>query len=286
MVSLLPLAGFATEEKPVASVSNGVELFTAALQQLSNLIEPASSNAPRTFSAQWAVTQAEGVPKEFAKAHGEIALQSPDRARGSVTLGKQEFVLGRDQQELWVHTPGKKFGVIGKSGVPRFLTAPEKIDKTLLPPIKLPLPKEQLALLPLVCDAGVLADREIDKGRLEMIDGTKMVYLEGTPEEMGHQHGVLLKKSVRDLVERVLYGVGVGSSFEKGRWFFGEIEEAQKHIEPFIEDRYLREMDAIALATKLDREEIRLANYFPELFHCSGFAVFGNATADGKLYHG
>ena len=404
MVSLLPLAGFAAEEKPVASVSNGVELFTAALQQLSNLIEPASSNAPRTFSAQWAVTQAEGVPKEFAKAHGEIALQSPDRARGSVTLGKQEFVLGRDEQELWVHTPGKKFGVIGKSGVPRFLTAPEKIDKTLLPPIKLPLPKEQLALLPLVCDVGVLADREIDKvrchvitatpkpealqllklpagtltlslresdslpiafgwkqkdqvsvvielsqvqfgdpwedsrwklspkageriettalshltralpvlaaslnlqiptlgpttgdrkllavegkGRLEMIDGTKMVYLEGTPEEMGHQHGVLLKQSVRDLVERVLYGVGVGSSFEKGRWFFGEIEEAQKHIGPFIEDRYLREMDAIALATKLDREEIRLANYFPELFHCSGFAVFGNATADGKLYHG
>jgi hypothetical protein len=25
---------------------------------------------------------------------------------------------------------------------------------------------------------------------------------------------------------------------------------------------------------------------FPELFHCSGFAVFGTATKDGKLYHG
>lgn len=87
MVSLLPLAGFAAEERPVASVSNGVELFTAALQQLSNLIEPASSTAPCTFSAQWAVTQADGVPKEFAKAHGEIALQSPDRARDLGVLG-------------------------------------------------------------------------------------------------------------------------------------------------------------------------------------------------------
>ncbi len=27
-------------------------------------------------------------------------------------------------------------------------------------------------------------------------------------------------------------------------------------------------------------------NVFPELFHCSGFAVFGKATKDGKLYHG
>lgn len=27
-------------------------------------------------------------------------------------------------------------------------------------------------------------------------------------------------------------------------------------------------------------------NVFPELFHCSGFAVFGTATKDGKLYHG
>ena len=25
---------------------------------------------------------------------------------------------------------------------------------------------------------------------------------------------------------------------------------------------------------------------FPELFHCSGFAVFGSATIDGKMYHG
>lgn len=29
-----------------------------------------------------------------------------------------------------------------------------------------------------------------------------------------------------------------------------------------------------------------MANIFPELFHCSGFAVFGKATADGQLLHG
>ncbi len=123
-------------------------------------------------------------------------------------------------------------------------------------------------------------------GRLEDRDGTKVLFLKGTPEEMGHQHGQLMRREVRDLVAKILYGVGVGSCFEKGRWFFGEIEEAQARTTPFIDPRYLREMDAIAAAAGLDREEVRLANFFPELFHCSGFALYGKATVDGRMYHG
>ncbi|MCP5524489.1 MAG: hypothetical protein H7A46_23415 [Verrucomicrobiales bacterium] len=124
------------------------------------------------------------------------------------------------------------------------------------------------------------------EGRLEEQDGTKVLFLKGTPEEMGRQHGELLRERVHDLVAKVLYGVGVGSSFEKGHWFFGEIEGCQARIEPFIDGRYLREMDALAAAVDLDPQEVRLANFFPELFHCSGFAVWGQATTDGRLYHG
>jgi hypothetical protein len=123
-------------------------------------------------------------------------------------------------------------------------------------------------------------------GRLEEHDGTKVLFLKGSPEDMGRQHGVLLRKQVRDLVAKLLYGVGVGSSFEKGRWFVGEIEEAQRRVMPFVEPRHLREMDALALASGHDKEEVRLSNFFPELFHCSGFAVFGRATVGGRMYHG
>ncbi len=123
-------------------------------------------------------------------------------------------------------------------------------------------------------------------GRLEQRDGTRVLFLKGTPEEMGKQHGTLMKKEVQHLVDRVLYGVGVGSSFEKGRWFFGEIESAQKRLSPFISERFTREMDAMAEAAGLHPQEIRLANVFPELFHCSGFAIHGSATADGQMYHG
>ena len=59
-------------------------------------------------------------------------------------------------------------------------------------------------------------------GRLEEIDGTRVLFLKGSPEEMGRQHGVLLKPQIRDVCERILYGIGVGSSIPKGRWFFGD----------------------------------------------------------------
>lgn len=124
------------------------------------------------------------------------------------------------------------------------------------------------------------------EGRLEMHDGTRVLFLKGTPEEMGRQHGTLLAAQVRDVTRRILYGVGVGSSLAKGEWFFGTIERCQARIGKFIDPRHLREMDAIAQATGLDVEEVRLSNFFPELFHCSGFALHGAATQGGHLYHG
>ena len=124
------------------------------------------------------------------------------------------------------------------------------------------------------------------KGRLERIDGTQVLFLEGTPEEMGEQHGTLMRREFHNLVDRIVYGVGIGSSFDKGRWFFGEIEEAQSRLEPFIDERYLREMDAMAAAAGLHPQEARLANFFPELFHCTGFAIHGKATKGNRIYHG
>lgn len=123
-------------------------------------------------------------------------------------------------------------------------------------------------------------------GRLEMRDGTRVLFLKGSPQEMGEQHGVLLKAEIHDVAEKILYGIGVGSSFVRGNWFFGEVENAQARITPHIDSRVLAEMDALADAAGMHRQESRLANFFPELFHCSGFALLPEASADGHLYHG
>ena len=380
------------------------ELLTATLAKIASLVEPPDGAPAQTFSTDLKIVKADGWPKSMVGQTLTLAFQAPDRFTFSASLGEKAYAAGRNGQELWIHAPAKKFGVVGVPGVARFASAPEKKDATQLDDIKLPLPREQIALLALLMDVELRASETIEgqrchvlnvtpkteaisllkipvarlkfwlresdllparisytdgkkvnvdleiqnlklgdpwpadkwkiparaedhvettalshvsqfmsvafsalgqqiptlgpatgarrvaategKGRLEVIDGTKVLFLKGTPEEMGQQHGKLLKKQINRTVDRILYGVGVGSSFEKGRWFFGEIEQAQRRLVPFMDARYLQEMDAIALAAGCDKEEVRLANYFPELFHCSGFAVFGEATAGGRLYHG
>lgn len=380
------------------------ELLTAALQRLTALVEPAQGTEPVTLTTRLEIVRGDGLPKEATGQSASIAFQAPDCLTVSTEYKGKTYSLGREHQEVWVHVADKRFGVIGKPGLSRFATAPEKKDATKLGPLKLPFPKEQVMILPLLTKVEALPDESITgfkchvlsvtakpeavdalkvpggtlklwlrssdalpvrlgyqdgkslnieiqlhdiklsepwpeakwkipakdgdkiettalghlmrsasvwlasltekiptlgptigerrvvatagKGRLELHDGTRVLLLQGTPGEMGAQHGALLKKEIKNVLNRILYGVGVGSSFAKGRWFFGEIEEAQSRINPYIDPRYLTEMDAIALATGHEKEEIRLANFFPELFHCSGFAIFGEATQNGTLYHG
>jgi len=379
-------------------------LLGHTLLTLASVVEPANPSQSPVLSGQLVVTEAEGVPKEIGNQSLDFAFQAPDHLRLAGKIDKLPLALGRDGQELWIHSPSKNFGVIGKSGVPRFSATPDKLDTTQLQPFRLSISRWTLmaALLSLNVEAlpaetvgttpchvlnvrasAALAQsaklpagelrlwlRDSDglpvrvrfandqklsvtaelrdlslgttqpapgwkldaqpreqietvalshltrfipaalsllelktptlgpargerkvvategKGRLELIDDTRVLFLKGTPEEMGHQHGVLMRAGVQNLVNRILYGVGVGSSFEKGEWFFGEIERAQTAVEPFIDSRYLAEMDAMGVAAGVDRQEARLSNIFPELFHCSGFAVFGKATSDGHIYHG
>ncbi len=47
-----------------------------------------------------------------------------------------------------------------------------------------------------------------------------------------------------------------------------------------------RNSQGLSDGSGLALEEVRIANFIPELFHCSGFALMNSATKDGTLYHG
>ncbi len=378
-------------------------LLARTLFKLTAVANPAGHGQGPVLAGHVAVVEAGGPMKDLAGQEADFAFQAPDRLYFTAEVEKHRLEVGRDGQELWIHAPEKKFGVVGKPGVARFAAAPDKLDDTKLPAWRLPISKWMVVLAVLSANVAQLPETTVggapcsvlkvslpaavaeaakapdgilqlslrksdllparirwqDKrsgtleaelrdlslgaaktrkwdlaqgkdekvetvalshlvrffpavlsllnqniptlgpakgerkvvategqGRLEVIDDTRVLFLKGSPAEMGRQHGTLLRSGVRDLVSRVLYGVGVGSSFEKGRWFFGEIERAQARVQRFVDPRYLEEMDAMAVAAGLEPQEIRLSNFFPELFHCSGFALFGKATEGGHMYHG
>lgn len=374
-----------------------------ALTSIARLVEPPAGQPAKTFTATLRITKADGLPKEAVGATIQVAVQAPDRLGLVAKVKGDDYAACRDGQELWFHVPSKKFGVIGKNGVPRFAADPTSTDSVTMPPLKLPVTVDQLALPLMLASMESATDEEIDgvkchvvkvsapaavtslfklppakvemavrstdrlparvryadgkvdvevyvdkpalneawpaghwklharegdtiettalshltkflemapkfadnkiptlgpakgeralvkrsgKGRLERWDGTRVLFLKGTPEEMGRQQGELLGPEIREMMDRIIYGVGVGSSFPKGRWFFGEIEAAHKRLSPFISDRTYRELDAMADAAGVHRQEARLGNFFPELFHCSGFSITGDATVGGRMYHG
>lgn len=128
-------------------------------------------------------------------------------------------------------------------------------------------------------------------GFLEEIGGSKVLHVKGTPYEMGYQQGALLKDDIRELV-RFLFDVKAkelkievaGLKLNPDpKAIIAMIATLQK---PFIPERYFEELQGVADGSGMSLQEIVTANFIPELFHCSGFAISGSATRDGQLYHG
>jgi hypothetical protein len=117
-------------------------------------------------------------------------------------------------------------------------------------------------------------------------DGQRIAKLTGGPREIGVQHGILLAPEVRRMVDTTLYLVGLAYSFEREVWFLDVIRGACERLDAHTPPEFLEEMEGLAEGSGVSFDEIHLANYFPALFHCSGFAVQGSATVDGTLYHG
>lgn len=127
---------------------------------------------------------------------------------------------------------------------------------------------------------------EVEHGRLVWRGNQRVVTLWGTPEQIGTAHGQLLRTEARRCIDSVMNTFAVASLIRTGRWFRHDLEEAWARLSPHIPERHLAETRAMAVAIGCDPHRLEVLNVFPELFHCSGFAVMNSATSDGRLYHG
>jgi hypothetical protein len=127
-------------------------------------------------------------------------------------------------------------------------------------------------------------------GFLEEVDGYRILHIKGEPYEMGYQQGALLRDDIRECVrflfevkaKEIKLEVGGVKLLDPKRVIGGIVSQQRKHVP----QRFFDEMRGIADAAGLDVQDIIIANFIPELFHCSGFALSGSATRDGTLYHG
>ncbi|MBI5093607.1 MAG: peptidase C45 [Candidatus Hydrogenedentes bacterium] len=117
---------------------------------------------------------------------------------------------------------------------------------------------------------------------LEQIGGVRVLHLKGSYHDMGAQHGTLLKEDILSAAKAIRF---IGS-VEWKKDFNTSLREAWNRTSPFIPEKYKHEIKGMAEATGMTEEEVQDFTIFPELFHCSGFAVWGKATADQALLHG
>ncbi len=127
-------------------------------------------------------------------------------------------------------------------------------------------------------------------GFLEEVDGYRVLHVKGEPYEMGYQQGALLRNDIRESI-RFLFEVKAKEiKLELGGVKLLDPKRAIQGIASrqrrFMPERFFDEMRGIADGAGLDVQDVIIANFIPELFHCSGFAISGSATKDGTLYHG
>lgn len=117
---------------------------------------------------------------------------------------------------------------------------------------------------------------------LEQVGKVRVLHLKGSYRDMGLQHGTLMKQEV-EAMGRLMVQVGTE---EWNKNFAESMASAWNRTSPFIPEKYKEELQGLAEASGTPLDLVQGLSIFPELFHCSGFALFGKATADGSLLHG
>lgn len=116
--------------------------------------------------------------------------------------------------------------------------------------------------------------RVAGKGRLERgPGGVPILYLNGTPEEMGAQHGTLLKNEISALRSYVRAFVGP-------RRIKQSTKDAAALFSEHLPQRYLREAAALAKAVEMPLDELLFAQWFTDLYR--SFACSAISAPQGK----
>ncbi|MCP4639502.1 MAG: hypothetical protein GY851_03675 [bacterium] len=124
---------------------------------------------------------------------------------------------------------------------------------------------------------------------LNKLNGLEVLELRGSPEEMGAEHGTLMRDRIQHGIEHFLKQSDTifDVSFEL-------LSREAKRCEPFIPHPYIQEMKAIAAHSGVPYDDILALNCLVDvdgchtqgILQCCNFVVSPPATRDGMVIHG
>jgi len=125
---------------------------------------------------------------------------------------------------------------------------------------------------------------------VEKVNDTPVIHLKGTPYEMGYQHGALCQERTRAGLDAFEALLELGQR-ETGLPVFVMnflLDCVYRRCSPYIPEKFKRELEGLADGSGVDLAVLRRVHVISIVTerNCSSFAVFGQATADGRLFHG
>jgi isopenicillin-N N-acyltransferase-like protein len=118
--------------------------------------------------------------------------------------------------------------------------------------------------------------------RLKTQGMQRILYLKGTPYELGYQQGQFLKEDIASNIRRFIdEKILANPDHPQIKPFLA----AFPTIVRSIPEDYRAELKGLAEGAQVSYEKVLLLNLFPEMFHCHGITVKGQATRQGELYH-
>ncbi len=125
-------------------------------------------------------------------------------------------------------------------------------------------------------------------GQVQKIDSLTVVFLSGSPYEIGYQHGALLHDEVHASVSLVLRFF---RRFLKVPWVRtvlvnNWLDSAWNQAVPYLPDDIKNELRGLADGSGVALRELYRLHAIPErTYSCANFAAWGKATAGGRMVH-
>lgn len=182
-----------------------------------------------------------------------------------------------------------------KSLIPGFLSIVfliTSISCTSVPKNRLPLYTRSVVIENQQIEAQILSKASLVESHDPAVNNIKVLYLKGSPYEMGFQHGRLIRKDVQANVNHIIRLV---------RHYASEdiIDEIYDLMDPYIPMEEKEEMRGLAHGADMPLRVIHWLHCVPEISEygqkkrfieglahtsCSNIVAMGKATADGQLY--